>query len=228
MRYPGEKIISEEEADKKDALNLHERYDLDHGCHWIIDPLDGTLNFLNRIDYFCSAIGIIKNGIPLIGVIFNPVSNEVYFGMNGIESQVWKISSGEVEKISPSSHIKSLKESIIATHISSRPEMAKKLLDTQLINKFSYNFRHIRLLGCGQLALAFVASGKLQAFFQYGSYIWDQLAGVVILKNAKGIASDVCETTKSLKEWKYYTQNILATANHEISKRFETLIFENY
>ena len=221
IKYSNDRIISEE-SNKKDTT-----FDLRDGYFWIIDPLDGTLNFLNRIDCFCSAIGIIKNGEPLIGVIYNPVSNEVYFGMNGIESQVWKISSGEVTNINPSQQIKSLKESVIATHISSREEIAKKMFDKQLINKFSFNFRHLRLLGCGQLALAFVASGKLQAFFQYDSYIWDQLAGVVILNNAKGIVRDVDEKDRVLKKWTNTTRNILACANMEIANKFETLIFTN-
>lgn len=219
LRYPHDKIISEE-ANKKDIeVNIGD----DH-YYWIIDPLDGTLNFLNRIDLFCSAIGLIRNGEPYMGVVFNPVSNEVFFGMNGMQSQVWRVTTGEVNAIYSTQTITSLEESLIGTHVSSRESAAKKMFERKLIEKFSKRFRHIRLLGCGQLALAFVASGKLQAFFQFDSYIWDQLAGAVILQNAGGIVRDFDEENSALVPWQYTTKNILACSNNEIAEKFQKFI----
>ncbi|MGD8780365.1 MAG: inositol monophosphatase family protein [Ignavibacteria bacterium] len=220
IKYDNDEIIAEEQDKKKKrSFNIQpDRY------YWIIDPLDGTLNFLNRIDLFCTAIGIIKNGKPFIGVVFDPVSNEVFFGMKGIGSQLWKVSTGEVSTIYPSQNITLLEESIIATHVSSRKKIAQKMFDKKLIELFSVNFRHIRLLGCGQLALAFVASGKLQAFFQFESYIWDQLAGAVIIENAGGIIKEYNEEAMALKPWTYNTANILACSNPDIAEKFRNIM----
>jgi fructose-1,6-bisphosphatase/inositol monophosphatase family enzyme len=76
------------------------------------------------------------------------------------------------------------------------------------------------MLGCGQLALAYVAAGKLQAFMQLQSYIWDQVAGVVILLNANGIVQDFEPLSPILKEWNYKTKNILACSNEAILNEF--------
>lgn len=216
MKYENEEIISEEIH--KDNPRQEIKSD---GYTWVIDPLDGTNNFVNRIPFFCSAIGILKHGKPFIGTIFDPVLNEVYFAIQGQQSKIWKISTGETVSISTDPQRKLLDQALIATHISSREDIAQRLFANEFFLNMSKKFKHIRAFGCGQLALAYVASGRLQAFLQLDSYIWDQVAGVVILNNAGGITQGFDLDTHELSDWSYKTRNILACSNKLILDAFQ-------
>lgn len=215
LRYGNETVISEERNKEDPYKNI----DLE-GYTWVIDPLDGTNNFVNGLGFFCSAIGILKNGEPFIGVIYDPIFNEVYFAVQGQPSRLWHVSTGEINHISSDLSTRTLKQSLIATHISSRPEVTSDLFKHKFLFDIANEFEHVRMLGCGQLALAYVASGKLQAFMQLQSYIWDQVAGVVILLNANGIVQDFEPLSPILKEWNYKTKNILACSNEAILNEF--------
>jgi myo-inositol-1(or 4)-monophosphatase len=209
-KYGKETIISEEEPYSQAKVNPD-------GFTWVIDPLDGTSNFWNRIPLFCSAIGVLKNGKPFIGALFEPISNEIYYAIDGQPSQVWRMSTGESSFITADQRTTDPRQAIIGTHISTRPQIARKMFNSGTLSNLSNKFKHVRVLGCGQLALAYVATGRLQAFFQYGSYIWDQVAGVVIVQNSGGIA---CTASRSMPNWNYKTSNILACSNLAIKQGF--------
>jgi myo-inositol-1(or 4)-monophosphatase len=216
LKYENEVVLSEEIHKDDPYQNIPTE-----GYTWVIDPLDGTNNFVNRIPFFCSAIGILKDRKPFIGAIFDPVLNEVYFAIQGHQSKVWKISTGETTPISTDPHRTLLDQALIATHISSRAEVAQRLFANDFFLEMSRRFKHIRAFGCGQLALAYVASGRLQAFLQMDSYIWDQVAGVVILNNAGGVAQEFNLDTRQISEWNYKTKNILACSNNLILEAFQ-------
>jgi myo-inositol-1(or 4)-monophosphatase len=170
------------------------------GYTWVIDPLDGTNNFWNRIPLFCSAIGILKD-------------DEVYYAIDGQPAQVWRVATGETSFLSLGKMVTVPSEALIGTHISGREKVAKRMFDNDLLRRVSSCCKHIRVLGCGQLALAYVATGRLQGFFQLGTYLWDQVAGVVLVKNAGGV---VKQLGRRLKDWTYNTKDIIACSNKEL------------
>lgn len=206
-RYSHERIITEEEP------FCHSSVD-ENGYTWVIDSLDGTNNFVNRIPIFCSAIGILKQGKPFIGIIYDPAANEIYYAMTGQPTQLWRISSGESNYITSDINMTIPNQAILATHISSRPEIAQKLFQDDLLLKFSQKFNHIRILGCGQLALAWVASGRLHAFVQVDTYLWDQVAGIVLLQNSGGVVKDIGEC--AIQSWTFKTRSLAACCNEKI------------
>ncbi len=225
IKYEDDVVITEE-SDKENPYGKI----MKDGYTWVVDPLDGTINFTNRVELFCTAIGILKDGEPFIGVIFDPTSNEIYFGMNGLRSQVWKIQTGEITELYSSLNVTDLRNSVIGAHISSRTTILRKMFENDVLKNISLHFKHVRMLGSGQLALAYVASGRLQAFFQFDSYIWDQVAGAVILENSGGILKEYIEGEEcargSLGDWNYKTKNILACANQSIANGFSEKIIE--
>jgi myo-inositol-1(or 4)-monophosphatase len=209
--YERDQVLAEEKPyDKVDIAP--------QGYTWVLDPLDGTINFVNRIPMFCSAISVLKDGHPFIGVVYDPVQSEIYYAMDGQQTQVWKLASGETALVTVDQRVNSASRALLGTHISSRPGVARALFKNEFLLTLSNEFRHVRAFGCGQLALAYIATGRLQAFVQLGSYLWDQTAGVVLVKNAGGV---VKQMGLRFKEWTYRTKDIVACANDNLLKAIE-------
>ncbi|MCB9456916.1 MAG: TIR domain-containing protein [Anaerolineaceae bacterium] len=230
--YRDETIISEEAAKTLPYEALFERVDM-NGYTWVIDPLDGTSNFVSRLPFFCSAIGVLKHGLPFIGALFDPVANEVYYACEGQQSRLWKISTGETTPISADSSIRTLHDAAVATHISTRQEVADKLFQNDLFRRISKACKFVRALGCGQLAMAYVASGRLHSFFQLDGYMWDQVASTVIVNNARNpkisgaVVKEFDLNSGQISDWTYRSRNILACSNEDIFQSFTSILQED-
>jgi myo-inositol-1(or 4)-monophosphatase len=111
--------------------------------------------------------------------------------------------------------VNKLEDCILATHISAIPEKALPLFEKNLLFTIQQKVRTIRTLGCGQLALAYLASGRIHFFFQIRANLWDQLAGIVLIQNAGGRVTDIDGS-----EWNRKSQDFLASANQTIHSKF--------
>lgn len=209
-RYATDGLIAEERPFNDETAVMS------RGYTWVIDPLDGTANFDSRLPFFCSAVGCLRDGEPHIGVVFDPVENEVYYAMEGVPTEVWNISRGEVSAVKSDSGRTTLAESLLGMHISSRGDIAERFVGSGVLLELSKRVRHLRALGSGQLALAYVASGRLQGFCQLDTYLWDQVAGVVLVRNAGGCATDL----RTRVDWRARTKDLLATSNRNIRDEF--------
>jgi len=208
--YENDHIISEEEPYNHGTVDAH-------GFTWVIDPLDGTTNFVNRIPLFCSAVGVLRNGEPFIGVVYDPVSNEVYYSIGEQKTNVWHVSTGETSFVSVDQNTTTPRQAMAGTHISSREQIANALFGDELFLRISRSFRHVRVLGSGQLALTYVASGRLQAFFQLDTYLWDILAGAVLVRNAGGLVKSY---SKTFPEWQHRSRKLVACSHPSILDAF--------
>jgi myo-inositol-1(or 4)-monophosphatase len=210
-------IMGHHEYERETILAEEEPYDhvpiAQQGYTWVLDPLDGTINFINRIPMFCSAVSVLKDAWPFIGVVFDPVQGEIYYAIDGQQTQVWKLASGDTSLVSVDQRVNEASRALLGTHISSRSKVAAELFKNDFLLTLANEFRHVRAFGCGQLALAYVATGRLHAFVQLGSYLWDQTAGVVLVRNAGGVVRQMGDT---LKEWTYQTRDVVACANESI------------
>jgi len=150
--------------------------------NWVIDPLDGTTNFIFNIPMYCTSVALIKNNELQIGVIYDPNHNELF--------SAWKNGgaylNGQAIKVSEKSD---MVRSLIATGFPyddfDRSEEFLKLLGT-LITKS----KGIRRLGSAALDLVYVACGRFDAFYEYGLNPWDVAAGALIVMEAGGKVSD--------------------------------------
>jgi myo-inositol-1(or 4)-monophosphatase len=170
--YPGYKILAEESGG-----SLPNR-----GFCWIIDPIDGTTNFLHGIPHFSISIALAENGKVIGGLIFDPMRNEMFVGENGRGAFLndYRI---RVSKT------KSLQDSLIATGF---PHKDKASLESYL-QTFSSIFsecRGIRRQGSAALDLAYVAAGRYDGFWESGLSRWDIAAGVIIITEAGGFITD--------------------------------------
>lgn len=207
-QYAHDAVVAEEGPFKKERVRTT-------GYTWVIDPLDGTVNFDNKIPFFCSAIGVLRDGDPVIGAVYDPVQNEVYYALDGLRTEVWNVSRGQVAPIRTDDYHTVLKDCTVAFHISSREDVAERLLKRDVLLAVSRKVRHLRAFGSGQLALAHVATGRLQAFFQLDTFLWDQVAGVVLVRNAGGVVHDLRR-----RAWSHTTRDILAAANADVGSAF--------
>lgn len=209
--YRNDGIIAEEDSYKKEKP-------LKEGVTWVIDPLDGTQNFSNSIPLFCTAIGALKDGKPYIGVVYDLLNNELYYAVQGKPTRVWNISRGSDVIVNSNRDFSSLKECLLGTHISATPEKAEPLFSENILLSIQKSVKSIRTLGCGQLALAYIAAGRLQIFFQLGTHIWDQVAGIVLIENAGGVVRSL-----KGKKWKPATNEFFAASNAVLAKEFMKL-----
>lgn len=147
---------------------------------WIIDPIDGTANFLRGIPLWCVSLGLFAGGEFVIGVIYNPVTDELYAARRGKGATL----NGRKIKVSPA---KSLEEARLGIGYSYRrpPEPHADAVKALLDAHCEYS-----RLGSGALGLAFTADGRLEGYWESHINAWDVAAGLCIVKEAGGRVSD--------------------------------------
>ena len=149
---------------------------------WCIDPLDGTTNYSHGYPFFGTSIGLVYKGIPILGAISVPYLNELYWGC------ITKGSYCNDEVIKVSNPI-NLSESLLVTGF------AYDRFETENNNYaefcwLTHKTRGVRRGGAAAIDLAFVASGKVDGFWERGLQIWDIAAGAIIVHEAGGIISN--------------------------------------
>jgi myo-inositol-1(or 4)-monophosphatase len=174
QKYAPEHAIISEESHR-------DRVDSEHV--WIIDPLDGTSNFLHGIPHFAVSIGYIHQGIPSLGVICNPVTEDWYAAAIG--QGAWH--NGQRVHVSSASE---LSQAMIACGFYyDRGRMMQATLDT-LASLYQSEIHGMRRIGAAALDLAYVACGQFEAFFEYRLSPWDYAAGMLLVSEAGGSVSD--------------------------------------
>jgi myo-inositol-1(or 4)-monophosphatase len=163
--------ILAEESGASDELN---------DFFWVVDPLDGTSNFLRNIPISCVSIALMKDIEPILGVIFDFNNNDLYFAHH--ESKAYLNDS----QLSVSST--ALKSD--ATLVTGIPAK-KNYSDEEFKNMISdfQSWKKIRMIGSAAMASVYVASGKADAYSENGIFLWDIAAGAVIVKSAGGIVN---------------------------------------
>jgi myo-inositol-1(or 4)-monophosphatase len=183
---------------------------------WIIDPLDGTLNFAYGFPYFCVSIGLLRNKEPVMGVLYHPPSQELYGGLRGKPSQHIDLKSGVRRNIHLQSRKTELRDSIVMTHLSSERDPRRKTIG--VLDSVMESCRSVRVLGSGQMALLSVALGQFDVFFNYQTNIWDIVPGYVIIKGAGGYVTSSLEGDPN---WNWRSKGVVAAANPTIGAKFK-------
>ena len=179
---------------------------------WIIDPIDGTMNFLNGVPQFAISIGYEEDGEIKCGTIFNPIMNEMFCAEKGNGAY---LNNSRIRV----SNKKNLKDALLVT---GGPKGASKIKDkifSEYIN-VSDNVASIRKFGSAALDMAYVACGRFEGYWQRELNYWDIAAGIIILKEAGGFV-DFFEDIPNLP----LKKNILAS-NSNIHDELRELIIK--
>ena len=193
-----EKIIIEEltKSRKKFSVLSEEIGELknsDKDNYWIIDPIDGTVNFLHGIPHFAISIALMSNKEIVSGLIFDPIKNEMFYA----EKNNGAYFNNQRIRVSKK---KNLDECLFATGTKSE----------------NINSLNIRKTGCAALDMAYVGAGRYDGCFQKNLNIWDIAAGIIIIKEAGGKINDIDYSSSEVIK-------VLAGSNSIYDKMLENL-----
>ncbi len=162
-----EKILISELSKKRFSIISEEIGTLtkeDKNSFWVIDPIDGTTNFLHGVPHFCISVALIKGKEIISGVIFDPIKNEIFYA----EKNLGAFFNNQRIRVSKKNKID---ECLFGSNLD-----GVKNIDLNL-----------RVSGSAALDLAYVASGRLDGFYQKNLNIWDIAAGIILINEAGGV-----------------------------------------
>jgi len=150
---------------------------------WIVDPLDGTTNFLHGIPYFAISIALERRKEIVAGVVYEPVRDEMFWAEKGIGAYVndrrLRVSARE-----------RLGDAVVATGIPHRGRMAPDAY-LPMLGAVMPEVAGIRRAGAASLDLAYVAAGRYDGFWEQGLSPWDIAAGIVLVREAGGMVTEI-------------------------------------
>lgn len=174
-RFPNSSVLGEEGGGARTALS--------HGSTaplWVVDPIDGTLNFLRGIPHWCVSIALLDEGRVKAGAIYDPMADEMFSAHEGGGARL----NGEATRVSTT---KRFDEAVVAFGDSQRtPKEGPRRVVTALTDRNV----EMRKMGAGALSSVWVAAGRVDAFFELHLNPWDALAAWHIVKEAGGRAND--------------------------------------
>ncbi len=177
---------------------------------WVVDPLDGTTNFLHGIPHFAISIGLEREGQPVAGVIYDPVKDELFWAEKGQGAHL------NDHRLRVSSRSK-LTEAVLATGIPFHGKDGHENFLAELA-AIAAEVAGIRRFGAAALDLAYVAAGRYEGFWETGLNRWDISAGILLVREAGGLISEIDGGQKMLE-----TGSILAT-NASLYEPIRTLL----
>jgi myo-inositol-1(or 4)-monophosphatase len=182
--------------------------------NWIVDPLDGTTNFIHGITCFAVSIALEYKGEIVLGVVYEVSRDECFYAIKGggafLNEKSIKVSENNT-----------LKDSLIATGF---PIYNFERINPYLksLEHFMRNTHGIRRIGAAAADLCYLACGRVDAFFEYNLNPWDVAAGALIVKEAGGKLSDF----KAGNNWLFGKE--LIAANSKVFDPFSSVIIENF
>ena len=175
--YPDDYINAEESYRPQDRVRVSE------GRTWIIDPLDGTVNYSQGIPLCAVSVAVEEAGDVVAGVIFNPFSQELFFASKGNGAYL----SGRRISVSDKENIR---EGLYVVGFSSSPS-EEKMNEYQTFGKINDATRGVLRIGSAALALAYLACSRVDGFWAIGLFPWDLAAGTIIVNEAGGRISSL-------------------------------------
>jgi myo-inositol-1(or 4)-monophosphatase len=155
----------------------------DKSHRWIIDPLDGTTNFLHSIPLFCISVALERDGQLIAGVIFNPITDELYTAEKGkgafLNDRRLRVAARST-----------LSDCVVATGIPHRGRVnhPRFLREAERVLK---EVAGMRRTGAAALDIAWTAAGRFDGYWEYGIQPWDMAAGIVLIREAGGFVTDL-------------------------------------
>lgn len=181
------------------------------GIIWIIDPIDGTTNFVNQQRHFAISVAIYEDGIGQIGIIYDVMSNEMFHCKSGEGAYVNEVPLTQLRK-------KSLSESLIGLNASWLTK--NKKIDPSVLAPLVSKVRGVRSYGSASIEIAYVAAGRLDGYISLRLSPWDIAAGKILIQEVGGMMTKI-----DGKPIELLNQNTVFVANPFVHKEIlETII----
>jgi myo-inositol-1(or 4)-monophosphatase len=189
-RFPGHGFLAEESGDSGNASSE---------IVWVIDPLDGTVNFAYGIPFFSVSIAAVQGDLPLAGVVYNPLLGELFFAEKGKGAYF----NGKRMSVSNKTD---LDKSLLATGFPYNVEKNPNSCIDHVTKVLSMGIP-IRRLGSAALDLSYIACGRFDAYWEMGLHPWDIAAGKLLVEEAGGMVTHYDGSNRPINS----STNILAT-----------------
>jgi myo-inositol-1(or 4)-monophosphatase len=200
--YPDHGFLGEESGYKdRDAEYL-----------WVIDPLDGTTNFLHGFPQYCVSIGLLHKGVPTQAVVFDPNRNELFTATKGVGAYLndRRIRVSKTDK---------LEDALVGTGFPFR-EIVNLDDYVRMMRNVMKTCSGVRRPGAAALDLAWVACGRIDGFWEIGLSPWDMAAGALLIREAGGLVGDLAGEDRFLESGR------IAASNGKIFAAFLKLLHE--
>ena len=157
----------------------------DQTHRWYIDPLDGTTNFLHGVPHFAVSIGLEREGHLVAGIVYNPITDEMFMAEKGrgawLNDRRLRVSAR-----------RELNVALVATGVPHMGKTGHEAFSSELAHMM-VEVSGVRRFGAASLDLAWVAAGRYDAYWERGLAPWDLAAGIVIVREAGGLVSDLAD-----------------------------------
>ena len=173
--YPDHAIVAEESG-ILDGENKN--------VQWVIDPLDGTTNFVKRLPHFCVSIAIRENGRTTVGVVYDPIRNELFTAVRGEGAKLNEF------RLRVDSSRRDLSGTVLATGFPFKATKHRAAHLNMLEGLMNQGVADFRRTGSAALDLAYVAANRIDGYFEIGLKPWDCAAGDLIVREAGGLVCD--------------------------------------
>lgn len=205
--FPEHKVLGEEMTAPGSAASIEAATQVAAASHlWIVDPIDGTTNFVHMLPMSVVSIGYAEAGRVVCGVIYDPYRDEVFFGGLGLCASVAESAEAAAWAMEPTESLPGLKltaskaeafrGAVVATGFPTRSSAPEQAMQSALA--ISRKVKSVRAFGAAALHMAYVAAGRLDGFWEYDLNAWDLAAGACLVEAAGGTVRDLDGTPYSL------------------------------
>ncbi len=175
-RFPEHAFLGEEEGASKT------RPPIDAPPTWIIDPIDGTTNYVHDCPFYCVSIGLQIAGELVVGVVYDPPHKEMFAAAQG--HGAWLNTRRLTTSATPA-----LAQALLATGFA--PDLRGNEQALEWWRVLSFQTQALRRTGSTALNMAYVAAGRFDGFYAFDNHVWDVAGGTVLVREAGGIVTDV-------------------------------------
>ncbi|XP_048748193.1 inositol monophosphatase 1-like [Ostrea edulis] len=205
-KYPTHQFIGEESTAEGKKVEWTD------APTWIIDPIDGTANFVHSIPQTCVCIGLSINKQMVVGVVHLPITGQTYFASKGGGAYC------NSQRITVSK-VKDLKKSVVITEAGNSRD--PKILSTKMnnVHRVVEASHGVRMFGSAAVNMCTVAEGKGEVYFEYGIHIWDFAAAGIIFTEAGGVLID-----PSGGDVDFLSRRVLAACNRDIADQLSPVL----
>ncbi|RFB18134.1 inositol monophosphatase family protein [Bacillus sp. HNG] len=198
----------------EEGLATNQDFNPENEIVWIVDPIDGTTNFVHQKRNFAISIGIYEKGMPRIGIVYDPIADEMFHAVAGQGAYLNEQPLSKLED-------KGLEEANIS--ICQYWLVPNDRVDHTIFTEMIQKARGTRYLGSAALEIVYVACGRLETYFDFRLSPWDIAGGMVILQEVGGVMKTLDNQSFSV----FSPQITIFSNNNVLDEIFETINHEN-
>ncbi|XP_013117263.2 inositol monophosphatase 1 [Stomoxys calcitrans] len=210
-QFPDHKFIGEEESSAEGAPKK-----LTDSPTWIIDPVDGTMNFVHAFPHSCISVGLVVNKITELGIIYNPMLQQRFTARRGQGACY----NGKAIKVSGQTE---LAKALITSEFGTTRDPEKMQVVKENFEKMAAQAHGIRVLGSAALNMSMVALGAADVNYEFGIHAWDVCAGDLIVREAGGVVIDPAGG-----DFDMMSRRVLAASSLELAKQVAKTLTQFY